>query len=621
MYNRFEPGNVKLLNGIFRERMDLNRNYLLQLDTDALLQNYYLEAGIILPGLQVVDDPADTGLHWGWEAPVCQLRGHFLGHWMSAASKLITTENDRELLAKLGIILDRLEECQERNGGQWLAPIPEKYFDLMLKNIYVWSPQYVMHKVLMGLVDTFINFSGVKELDETLGEKAFRLADNLGSWFLRWTDRALEVNPDAIYGGEQAGMLEIWVRLKQYSGDSEKYITLIDRYKDNGFFTRLDRGEDALTDDHANASIPLSHGALAMAEMPGDEDWLLRAERFWDQAVTKRGMYATTGANAGEFWIPPGELAMHLGDRDQEFCTVYNMVRTANELFDWTGRMSFHDYIERALYNGFLSQQNKNTGMPTYFLPLTTGARKKWGSMRNDFWCCHGTMVQAQTLYPELIYASDFQGELVVTQYIPSVLSTRVGRVCGNKEMNKKLTVTQKPGMSGYNSQVLFDEHGGKESSRWSIIFEIKAEIPAEFTLILRRPQWAKGNVEILVNDKNIKQEIMDDRIRLSGVWSDHTIGIRFEDGVYEEPLPDQPELVAFLDGPIVLAGITDHVNHLDQSKSKTGKLLRRRMEHTYETFTWSQNIYETSGQKENIRFKPLYDVTDEAYTVYFEMK
>ena len=621
MYNVFIPGEVKLIGGLFRERMELNRRYLLELDTDALLQNYYLEAGIGLPGVQVVDDPAKTNIHWGWEAPICQLRGHFLGHWMSAASKLIAIDGDMALLAKLEKVLDGLEECQRRNGGEWLAPIPEKYFDLMLKNIYIWSPQYVMHKVLMGLVDTFMNFMCDKRLDENYGERALRLADNLGAWFLQWTDRALEENPDAIYGGEQAGMLEIWVRLLQFSGNTDRYMKLIDRYKDNGILSRLDTEEDVLSDDHANASIPLSHGAIAMAELPFSDDWLNRAENFWEQAVTKRGMYATTGANAGEFWIPPGELAMHLGDRNQEFCTVYNMVRTSKELFSWNGMMKYHDYIERALYNGFLAQQNKETGMPTYFLPLTTGAKKKWGTKRHDFWCCHGTMIQAQTMYPELIYASDFQGELVVTQYIPSVLTTKVGQVCGNVHMDKKLTVTQSLGMSGYNSQVFFDEHGGKESSRWNICFEIRAEVPAEFSLILRRPVWAKGNVQVSVNDKEIRPEIMEDRIVLRGSWSDHRVRVSFEDGLIEEPLPDQPELRAFLDGPIVLAGLTDHVDHLEKGDRTTDKLLRRRMEHTYETFTWSQNIYETTGQRENIRFVPLYDVTDEAYNVYFEME
>lgn len=78
-----EKGSVKILPGVFRERMDVNRQYLLELDTNCLLQNFYLEAGIILPGLQVVDNPETANLHWGWEAPTCQLRGHFLGHWIA----------------------------------------------------------------------------------------------------------------------------------------------------------------------------------------------------------------------------------------------------------------------------------------------------------------------------------------------------------------------------------------------------------------------------------------------------------------------------------------------------------------------------------------------------------
>ena len=41
-------------------------------------------------------------------------------------------------------------------------------------------------------------------------------------------------------------------------------------------------------------------------------------------------------------------------------------------------------------------------------------------------------------------------------------------------------------------------------------------------------------------------------------------------------------------------------------------------MTHTYETFVWTQNNYITRNQKENFRMIPLYDVTDEAYTLYF---
>lgn len=61
----------------------VNRKYLMDLKLQGLLQNFYLEAGIVMPGLQVMEDPEHAELHWGWEAPTCQLRGHFTGHWIA----------------------------------------------------------------------------------------------------------------------------------------------------------------------------------------------------------------------------------------------------------------------------------------------------------------------------------------------------------------------------------------------------------------------------------------------------------------------------------------------------------------------------------------------------------
>lgn len=112
MLQGFEAGKVHLEPGLFRERATINRNYLMELQTQGLLQNFYLEAGIVMPGLQVLEDPATAQLHWGWDAPTCQLRGHFLGHWMSAASMLIATDQDVELKAKLDHIVEELAKCQ-----------------------------------------------------------------------------------------------------------------------------------------------------------------------------------------------------------------------------------------------------------------------------------------------------------------------------------------------------------------------------------------------------------------------------------------------------------------------------------------------------------------------------
>jgi hypothetical protein len=595
-----EKGSVKILPGVFRERMDVNRQYLLELDTNCLLQNFYLEAGIILPGLQVVDNPETANLHWGWEAPTCQLRGHFLGHWISAAAKLIAADGEPELRVKLDNIVSELARCQELNGGEWVGSIPEKYFTRLIKNQYIWSPQYVMHKTIVGLSDAYIYAGNTQALD---------ILSHLSDWYITWTEKAAETNPHAVYAGEEAGMLEVWAQLYQLTKD-EKYLTLAKRYADAGLFRKLKEGKDSLTNCHANASIPFTHGAAKMYEITGDSDWLEVIKLFWKAAVTDRGMFSTTGMNAGEFWVPPHMQGHFLGSSDQEFCTVYNMVRTASYLLKYTGEAQYADYIERALYNGFLAQQNAQTGMPAYFLPLGAGSRKKWGTKTRDFWCCHGTMVQAQTLYPELVWFTDGD-KITAAQYIPSEFTA---------EMNgANVTVSQTTGMKYYNDQAFFDEKDDGQMSRWLLKFSVKCDKPVRFTLSLRVPDWAKG-VVLEVNGKNTAAPVKDGWLDITADWQNDSVQVFFPSELRAETLPDMPELMSVVDGPIVLAGIIGSDCGITGA-DKLNEQFMPQMEHTYGTFPWRQNSWRTRNQPQSVMFRPLYEVTDEEYTVYFTKK
>lgn len=605
MLKQFDKKDVTILSGLFRERMETNRKYLMELDSQCLLQNFYLEAGIAMPGLQAVGDPASAKLHWGWEAPICQLRGHFLGHWLSAASALVANDNDMELKVKLDKIISELARCQRLNGGEWVGSIPEKYFEMMAKGQSTWSPQYVMHKTIMGLTDAY-RFTG--------NTQALEIVDHLADWYIRWTDEMQKIGSYAVYGGEQGGMLEEWAELYGLTGN-EKYMLLAERYSGNAMFRQLDDGKDALSNDHANASIPLSHGAAKLYEITGDEKWRRRTESFWKCAVTDRGMLCTSGSNSGEFWIPPFMQGQFLGDNDQEFCTVYNMARTAQYLFRWSGDVRYADYIERCLYNGFLAQQNPETGTPAYFLPLKAGSRKKWGSKTHDFWCCHGTMVQAQTLYPDLIYFEDPGADaIMVSQYIPSELRYHHG--------NADIRIEQTTDMRSYNSQVLFDEHGGGDISRWSLKFKVCSSEPEEFTLSLRVPCWVSGKPVIVLNGQPLENtDIQNSWLKIRKQWSDDVLQILFPCKPVMEALPDMPELAAVVDGPIVLAGLTDCDCGLAGDFENPEEFLYPQVEHTYSTFPWKQNCYVTRNQPKNILFKPLYEITDEVYTVYFTMK
>ena len=592
--------NVRLKGSLFKERSELNRRYLKELDTTCLLQNFYLEAGIIMPGLQIVPDPTKVKLHWGWESPTCQLRGHFLGHWMSAAAHYIASDNDAELKLKLDTIVSELARCQKYNGGEWVGSIPEKYFELLAEDRYIWSPQYTMHKTIMGLVDTFKYADNMQALD---------IADKLADWYIKWAEHIKAKNPFTVYKGEQGGMLEMWAELYSMT-NNDKYKILIDHYKDNGLYSSLEAGKDALTDNHANASIPLFHGAARMYEITGDERWKNITELFWKNAVDDRGMYATTGQNAGEFWIPPFKQGQYIGDSDQEFCTVYNMVRAADYLFKRTGDTKYADYIEKCLYNGFLTQQNGFTGMTAYFLPLRAGSRKKWSSKTNDFWCCCGTMVQAQAIYPKLIWYTD-KDRLTISQYIPSETSVEIG--------GKKISAELSTEMRNYDNQVFFDDSDGSSAkSRWSFKVKIHCADESEFTLSLRVPGWCAEKPLILSDGEKIEADITNGYINISKKWHENEIYIFFPSRIVSEPLADMPETAAFVDGPIVLAGLTAKDCGLRGDFSDPGEFIYQRTEHTYSTFVWRQNCYITRNQRENIEFKPLYDISDEEYTVYF---
>ena len=601
MIQQIPMEHVRLLPGLFRERAQINRDYLMELDSQGLLQNFYLEAGIVMPGLQVVDDPAAANLHWGWEAPTCQLRGHFLGHWMSAAAMYCASEGDGQLLAKLNFIIGELDRCRILNGGKWIGPIPEKYFGKLERNEYIWSPQYVMHKTLMGLLHAWM-YAG--------NETALSILSHAADWYLDWTARMAEVNSHAVYSGEEGGMLEIWATAYQLTRD-KRYLTLARRYGEPSIFRRLLAGEDPLSNCHANASIPFIHGAAKMYEITGDGVWKQIVLKFWECAVENRERYCTGGQNAGEFWVPPRMLGRFLGERNQEFCTVYNMVRVADWLFRQTGDTKYADYIERNLYNGFLAQQNKFTAMPTYFLPMRAGSRKKWGSKRHDFWCCYGTMVQAQALYPALCYYQEDNG-LTVGQYIPSAFN---GQLNG-----RAVAVTQSVDMKYYNDQAFFDDSDDSQMSRWLIKLTVDTEEPAEFTLSLRIPGWVKGVPSVSVNGEAVCVAVESGYCRIRRVWGHDSIRIYLPAGLEKEALPDRPEVCGILEGPVVLAGLTES-DRLDLHGQELEEVLLPVTEHTYSTYPWLQSCYRTSGQDRNFDLMPLYEITDEAYTIYFSIR
>jgi len=519
------------------------------------------------------------------------LRGHFLGHWLSAAARLWAKTGDQELKGRADHIVAELARCQQENGGEWAGSIPSHYLDWVARGKRVWAPHYTIHKTLMGLYDMYALAGNAQALE---------IMVRWARWFSRWTEQFSREQMDNILDVETGGMLEAWANLYSVTGDPE-HLALMRRYDRPRLFEPLLQGKDPLTNRHANTTIPEAHGAARAYEVTGDERWRQIVQAYWECAVTRRGYYVTGGQTNGEVWTPPHTLATRLGDKTQEHCTVYNMMRLAEYLIRWSGDLSYADYYERNLYNGILAQQHPRTGMISYFLPLNPGAHKVWGTATQSFWCCHGTLVQAHAAYPDDIYFLNDAG-VVLSQYIPSVARFTIDGT------SVELRQT-------FDHQTELPERPASTA----IVLQVHAERPVAFTVTLRLPWWLAGRAEISLDGQAIERATAPSTwVPIEHSWSDNTLRLVLPRKLSTCPLPDRADTVAFMDGPVALAGLCDAEVTLRHAGEDPTALLQ-----PHNTREWEQwrSDYHTVGQPRNLIFRPLYEIVDETYTTYFPIE
>ncbi|MFA4944126.1 MAG: beta-L-arabinofuranosidase domain-containing protein [Lentisphaeria bacterium] len=593
---------VALRESVFQHRFNLVRDYVLSLRSESLLQNFYLEAGLrhwsfgSLEGNQQLHD-----LHWGWESPTALHRGQFLGHWLSAAAQIFAATGDGEVKAKADAVVGELARCQERNGGGWLGPSPEKNLRWITEDARGLVPNYVHHKTLMGLYDMSALAGNAQALE---------LADRFSSWFHRWAMPFSRQQMDDILEIETGGMLEVFANLYAAT-KAQKYLDLMERYTRNRLYQALLEGADPLTNMHANTTIPEAHGAARCHEVTGDARWRRIVEAYWKCAVTDRGSFCTGSQTSGEVWTPPRAFAARLGNKTQEHCCVYNLIRLADYLYRWTHDAAYQNYIERNLYNGILAQQHPGTGMVAYYLPLEAGARKKWGTRTHDFWCCHGSLVQAHPMLRSLFYYRTPQG-VTIAQYIPSQLTTRIH--------DTAVTITQEFVAGSGDTQRLAPDVGAwnqrpHRPEAWTIRLQISCAAPTEFDLCLRLPDWLAAPARLRLNGQEIPVEAREGYARQRRPWHQDTLLLELPKALTAQPLPDEPGTVAFLDGPVVLAGLSDKQVTLKGDPAAPRGILAPDNERQWQQ--WLGN-WRTVGQPVNFRFKPLHEIADETYTVYF---
>jgi uncharacterized protein len=604
-------GSVTLGECEARTRRDRNRAYLLRLEPRHLLLPHYLEAGLH----HSVHVP--EGAYEGWESTVSEVHGMMVGHWLSACARLVEQDGDPEVKARADYVVAELARCQKENGGEWLFPIPEKYLHWLKRFKRVWAPQYVCHKNLMGLLDMHVHARSAQALELVL-----RCAD----WFHRFTSDITSEHLNRMMEFEETGgMMELWADLYAVTREP-KHLELMRRYERTELTGPLARGEDALTNMHANATIPEIQGVARAYEVTGEERYRRIVEAYWDCAVTRRGWYATGGQTSGEIWTPMGRQSARLGELNQEHCTVYNMMRLAEYLLRWTGRAEYADYWERNLVNGIFAQghwQGRSQdilceppvppkGLIAYFLPLAAGSRKKWGSETKHFWCCHGTLVQANATHREGIAYQDADG-VTICQYIPSEVCAAVAgsRVAIAQRFDPRC------GEQFHPTAMAREVAGRPDDLR--VVLTVTCDPPASFTIRFRPPWWLREPLRIELAGERVPYRIDGDGFAcVQRTWAGDELSLIMARGLEAVPLPDRPGTVAFMDGPVVLAGLVAEERELRGDPSDPSTILVPDDEREWRTW---KNGWRTVNQGANFRFKPLNEIGNEVYTIYFPVR
>lgn len=112
----FPSHDVELASSWVKQREDLNTAFLKSLEPDRLLHNFRVNAG-----LPSVAKPLE-----GWESPGVGLRGHFVGHYLSAVSALVERYEDAGLARNLEKVVEGMYACQQAHGNGYLSAFPRR---------------------------------------------------------------------------------------------------------------------------------------------------------------------------------------------------------------------------------------------------------------------------------------------------------------------------------------------------------------------------------------------------------------------------------------------------------------------------------------------------------------
>jgi len=507
----FPARQVTLLESPFVQAQRLNAGYVSRIDPDRLLHTFRINAGL----------PTSAKPLGGWEAPDCELRGHFMGHYLSGSAISFAATGDTRVRDRADHAVAGLAECQKKLGDDgYLSAFPRSFFDRLAAGTDVWAPFYTIHKIFAGLLDMHELAGNAQALD---------VAEGIGRWTDSWTNGRDDAAMQKVLEVEFGGMNDALYRLAGITGNP-RWLAVGDRFTKKRVFEPLAAQKDELRGLHMNTHVPQVIGAARRYAMTGD-DRFANVSRFFWQTVTGVRTYATGGSSNNEHWLTePNRLAVEWenGHDHQECCCSYNMLKLGTAHFTHRPDASVADYYERALLNHRLGEIHPETGHTSYFLSLAPGAWKTWGTEDTTFWCCNGTALEDFASFNRMIYAHDANG-VWVNLFIPSELDWADRGVRLRQE-------TRFP-----------------DEPRTTLTVEASSAEP--WTMRLRIPGWT-NSATVTVNGQPVETMAEPGNyLDLRRAWrAGDKVELTMPMRAQWEPFADRPNVAALVYGPIVLA-------------------------------------------------------------------
>jgi uncharacterized protein len=582
----FRMNQVRLGEGPCKIAMEADRQYLHSLPPDRLLHTFRINAGI-------ASSAPPLG---GWEAPDCELRGHYAGgHYLSACALMYASTSDEDLKKNAGTVVAELDKCQAALKSGYLSAFPIEFFDRLRERQRVWAPFYTVHKIMAGLLDMYVHCGN---------EQALGMVQKMAGWTADYTGSLSYDHMQRVLGTEYGGMGEVLCNLYAVTG-KDYYLEVAQRFDKKAFFDPLAAHRDELKGLHVNTHIPQVIAAARYYELTGERRYRDIAEYFWDEVVSERS-YCTGGTSNGESWnTDPGKLSTELGPSTTECCCAYNMMKLTRHLFGWSADPRLMDYYERTLFNHRLGTINPEDGTMMYYLPLAPGYWKTFGKPFDSLWCCTGTGSEEYAKLTDTIYFHN-DDALYVNLYVDSQL-----------EWPEK-------GLH-FKQETRFPEEQGTTIT-------ISAKDPVQLGVNLRIPYWAQGG-SVKINGASLPAFASPSSyLTLNRVWkTGDKIELSLPMELHIHAMPDDETIQAAMYGPLVLAGRFEPVTREmscgdygpkpgDQRKVPDITADAARPTAWIEPDAKQSLTFQAVGQSQPITLVPLYRVIHERYAVYWKV-